>query len=374
MNDIVIIGSGIAGYSVATEIRKYDEDVKITMITTDRGDYYYKPSLSTAFANNKEADALVMFPAATMSERLNINIMPHETINGSELKDGIVTTSKGDIPFAKCVLACGAEPYKLNIEGADDIQSVNNLDDYIEFRKKLKENSKVAIIGAGLVGSEFAADLSKAGYDVTVFGDEPYPLSTLIPEQVAEIFMATMSRNGVKWVLGDLVSKVRKDQGKYMLTTASAKDYSGFDMVLSAIGIKPRLDIAKNAGLEVNKGICINNKCQTSINNIYAIGDCAEFNNEVLLYIAPIKQCALALGKTLTGNPTKFGYPPMPVVIKTPQCPMLSCLPAVPCKAQVSGDATGLTIKYFDEYGKMKGFVLSGSAVRNRMASISEMS
>ena len=377
MTDIIIIGSGIAGYSAATEIRKHNQDTKITMITSGSGDYYYKPSLSTALANDKEADSLVMFPAEAMAARLNIDIITEQVVDGSELKNGIITTSKGSIPFAKCVIACGSETYKLNVagSGADDIIAVNNLDDYKIFRKQLTKASKVAIIGAGLVGAEFAADLSSAGYDVTVFGDEEYPLHKLIPDELAPVFIAAMQQNGVKWVLGDLVDNVAKEHDKYTISTTSNACYEDFDIVFSAIGIKPNTNIAQQAGLEINKGICINNKCETSCDNIYAIGDCADFDGEVLLYIAPIKKCAAALGKTLTGTPTEFSYPPMPVVVKTPPCPILSCLPAGTsgCRIDVSGDGKDLIIKYFDGNDKLKGFVLSGTAVKNRMACLAEM-
>lgn len=378
MNDIIIIGSGIAGYSVATEIRKHNQDIKITMITASSGDYYYKPSISTALANDKEADSLVMFHADAMAARLNIDIIANEVVDGSELKSGIITTSKGPIPFEKCIIACGAETYKINVagSGADDIIAVNNLDDYKIFRTQLTKTSKIAIIGAGLVGSEFAADLSSAGYDVTVFGDQKKPLDTLIPDELSQVFVDAMQQNGVKWVLGDLVNNVAKENSKYSISTTNGVGYEGFDIVFSAIGIKPNTNIAQQAGLDINKGICINNKCETSIDNIYAVGDCAEFNGEVLLYVAPIKKCAAALGQTLTGVPAEFSYPPMPIVVKTPPCPILSCLPAstADCRVDVSGEGKDLIIKYFDRNNNMKGFVLSGAAVKNRMACLAEMS
>jgi rubredoxin---NAD+ reductase len=378
MGDIVIIGSGIAGYSLATEIRKHDPDKKITIITANNGDYYYKPSISTALANSKDADSLVMFSAEAMATRLNINIITEQVVDGKELINGVITTANnGAIPFESCVIACGSETYKLKIagNGADDVIAVNNLDDYRIFRERLSKTSKIAVIGAGLVGSEFAADLSSAGCDVTVFGDQEYPLHNLIPEQLAHVFIDAMQKNGVKWVFGDLVNQVVKSQNKYAISTENNDCHEGFDIVFSAIGIKPDITIAKQAGIEINKGICINNRCETSCDNIYAIGDCAEFENKLLPYIAPIKKCAAALGKTLIGDLAEFSYPPMPIVVKSPPCPILSCLPlnAKDCRISVDGSGTSLIIKYFDDSNNMKGFVLSGSEVKNRMACLAEI-
>ena len=377
MTDIVIIGSGIAGYSVATEVRKHNPDKKITMITADNGDYYHKPSISTALVSGKDSDSLVMFSSSAMATRLNIDIITEQVIDGKDLKDGLVNTAKGKIYFSSCVLACGAETYKLNIagDGSNDIMSVNNLNDYKVFRKQLTKESKVAIIGAGLVGSEFAADLSGAGYDVTVFGDQEYPLHNLIPEQLAHVFIEAMKKNGVQWVLGDLVQSVTKGSDGYVVSTANNGCYEGFDVVFSAIGIKPNTAIASQAGIKVNNGICINNKCETSCSNIYAIGDCAEFENRLLPYIMPIKKCAAALGKTLVGTPTEFSYPPMPVIVKTPPCQILSCLPpnVKDCSMSIDGEGVSLIIKYFDSGDKMRGFVLSGSQVKNRVACLAEM-
>jgi rubredoxin-NAD+ reductase len=142
------------------------------------------------------------------------------------------------------------------------------------------------------------------------------------------------------------------------------------DMVVSAVGVRPRTDLAKASGLEVNRGVVTDRLLQTSAANVYALGDCAEVSGHVLVYVAPLMAAARALGKTLAGEPTQVSYPAMPVTIKTPACPVVVAPPAVdaPGEWTIAEDGNNVKAEFRNASGELLGFALTGEATREKMA------
>ena len=133
--------------------------------------------------------------------------------------------------------------------------------------------------------------------------------------------------------------------------------------------MNPRLALAKAAHLDTGRGILVNYYLETSKPHIYALGDCAEVNGLVLLFIAPILQCSKALAKTLNGERTLVQYPAMPISLKTPACPIVICPPPPNITGAwiTEGKYPNLKARFVDDQGKMQGFALSGQAVKERL-------
>jgi rubredoxin-NAD+ reductase len=142
------------------------------------------------------------------------------------------------------------------------------------------------------------------------------------------------------------------------------------DLVLSAIGLRPRVELARDAGLTVNRGIVTDALLQTSASNVYALGDCAEVTGFNLPFVMPIMQAARALAKTLQGTPTAVIYPAMPVVVKTPACPTVVCPPplGVEGKWEETVATDGVRALFHDGAGKLRGFALVGVATKDKQA------
>ena len=142
------------------------------------------------------------------------------------------------------------------------------------------------------------------------------------------------------------------------------------DIVLSAVGVRPRIDLAQASGLEVNHGIVTNRKLETSAANVYAFGDCAEVAGHVLVYVAPLMAAARALGKTLSGESTEVSYPAMPVTIKTPACPVCVApvAPDTQGEWQVTEDGNNVRAEFRAPDGSLLGFALTGDATKEKMA------
>ena len=172
MHPIVIIGSGMAGYAVAREFRKLNPEQELLMLCADDATNYAKPTLSNAFVANKAPEQIALGDAEKMATQLKMQIATHtwvKEIHAEQqqltlVKDGAESTQ----PYSQLVLAVGANPIRLAIagDGSNDIQVVNNLDDYKAFRAELEKRSdkRVVILGAGLIGCEFANDLQHTGH------------------------------------------------------------------------------------------------------------------------------------------------------------------------------------------------------------------
>jgi len=373
---IVIIGSGLAGYTVIREIRKLDKTIPITLVTKEPGYFYSKPMLSTALAGNKEASQLVSTPADGMASQLEINILALTDVNAINSSKQIISTSHGDVAYRKLVLALGADQICPSVQGnaAHEMFTVNDLEDYAKFREAIQGKKKVAILGAGLIGCEFANDLVLGGFEVDVIDLASHSLGRLIPETAASELQNKLSAIGVRWHFNTTVQSIDRVNQQLSITLANGTVISS-DVALSAVGLKPRVDLAQAAGITTGIGIQVNRELETNQPNIYALGDCAEVEGLVLPYVMPIMQAARALAVTLTGQRTALTYPAMPVMVKTPA---LATIVSPPAKGAVGEWINkpiegGLEARFESADGKLLGFVLMGIATAQRGALTKEL-
>lgn len=368
---IVILGSGQAGITVARELRKLDAAIEIALVTADDGAYYSKPSLSNALAAGKAPEQLIVTPAEKLVEQNNLHLFAQCRVSAIDAANSTLETDQGPLQYRALVLAVGANPIRLPLEGsaAADVLSVNSLQDYAVFRNRLKPGMRVAILGAGLIGCEFANDLIASGYGVRVFDIATQPLGRLLPPQAGAYLKEKLVAAGVAFEFGSRIQRVDKQGDAYRLSTDSGAQFDA-DLVLSAIGLAPNTALATAAGLQVNRGVVVNRLLQSSVANIYALGDCAEVGGLVLPFILPIMQAARALAKTLAGTPTEVSYPAMPVLVKTPACPTIVSPPAAGATGAWQEEMVegGLQSLFHSTGGELLGFSLMGEATKARQA------
>ena len=368
--DILIIGSGLAGYTLAKEIRRLSQDISIYILTQDDGAFYSKPLLSNSFSKHKSAESLAIKSAEMMAEELDATVLPKETVLSIDRQRKSISTSSQTITYQSLVLALGASPRQLSLPEAisDMTYSVNDLEDFAAFQKQLEDCKAPLVIGSGLVGCEFTNDLIKTGYALNVVSMDNYPLQQLVPEKVGHRLQSQLESEGAHFHFNTKITSARKENQQTIVSLESGIELP-CDLVLSAAGLLPRTEIAKKADLSVNHGIVVDTLLQTSEPDIYAFGDCAEINGYVMMYIEPIFLSAKALAKTLTGTPTHVSFPAMPVLIKTPSLPLV-CHPPLPsCEGKWQFEEQGNDIRamFYDTGKQLKGFALTGSFVRERM-------
>lgn len=369
---VVILGSGLAGYGVAREFRRLDKETPLIVISRDHAGYYSKPMLSNALAGHKTALTLVMKPAEKMATELNATVRDHTAVRRIDTTAQTITLDNGEtLPYRDLVLALGADPIRLPLEGdaAEAVLSVNDLDDYARFAERLDGVTTVTILGAGLIGCEFANDLLARGITPTLLDLADRPLGRLLPPEASQRLRAKLEAAGVQFRF--LVAANRVDAvGAGVRLTLSDGSTLDADVVLSAIGLRPRTSVAKQAGIAVNRGVVTNRLLATSAAHVYAVGDCAEVEGHSLPFVLPLMQQSRALGATLAGTPTPVVYPAMPVTVKTPACPTVVCPPPLGAAGEWITDLSddGCEARFEAPDGALLGFAVLGSATANRQS------
>ena len=422
---VIIIGSGMAGYTLARELRKLTTSLPIVMVCQDSGDSYAKPTLSNAYAQNKLADSIANASAAKMAETLNLTLLNfHQVtdINAAEqvivIRSLVNEASQTTLAYRDLVLATGAHSRMLpNLAvNHQTIFAVNHLDEYKSFQQRLNTLKsqksapvKVAIIGAGLIGCEFANDLigqntanPTADITVAVFDKAARPLAQQLPSEAGIMLQDALTQSGVTFYLGTDITSITTNlntSDNATVTISFDKDNQSqtfeADIVLIAIGLVANTDLAASANIAiassqhinppithlprtVQQGIKVDAYLATSAEHIYAIGDCANVMGSYMPYVMPLMNQAKALAKTLADPnmaPTKVAYPAMPVAIKTPSLPLV----VLPVSGQYSDDQLDwqttpttdgmvMTAHPKDDSNSILGFVLAGKeAAKQRL-------
>ncbi len=372
MNPIVIIGSGLAGYNTAKELRKLDTATPLVIIAADSGPFYSKPMLSNALAAKKTAAAIALNTPEQMATQLNATVRPRTRVTAINTAGRTLQISgSGDetLAWSKLVLALGADQIRLPLSGdaAGSILTVNDLDDYARFRAAIDGKKRIAIIGAGLIGCEFANDLAANGYAVDIIDIAPQALGRLLPPEGGALLQARLAALGVQWHLGTSVQSVERAAGGYTIALTSGTTIAA-DVVLSAVGLKPRTALAAAASIKTNRGIAVNRQLEAGAPDVYALGDCAEIEGLVMPFVMPIMHAARALAQTLSGKRTAVTFPAMPVLVKTPACPTIVAPPATGAAGswQVEAGADGVKSLFTAADGRLLGFALNGTATAER--------
>ena len=253
---VVIVGTGLAGYNLAREFRKLDSETPLLLITADDGRSYSKPMLSTGFGKNKEADGLSMATPEAMATQLNAQVRTHTRISGIDPGHKQLWIGEEAVPYRDLILAWGAQTVQVPVEGDAQgaIFPINDLEDYARFRTAAAGKRRVLILGAGLIGCEFANDLIAGGYEVDLVAPCEQVMPTLLHPAAAAAVQSGLESLGARFHLGPLLTRLqRTDAG--LEAHLSDGSLVPCDVVVSAIGLRPRIDMAAAAGIKVNRGI-----------------------------------------------------------------------------------------------------------------------
>jgi rubredoxin-NAD+ reductase len=381
---LVIIGSGMAAYGVAREFRKLDKTTPLLLVSGDGGGAYAKPMLSNAFAMGKGAAQLVSHSAEQMAATLDATVLTRTEVVAIDSAAQVIDTAQGErIGYRQLVLALGAQPIRIPVGGdaAHHILSVNNIDDYAQMRERLAalgRPARVAILGAGLIGCEFADDLVAGGHQVTLIDPNQRPLAALAAPALSDALALAWQALPITLKLGTTAASVHQGDDGLLVTLADGGSVAA-DLVLSAVGLRPSIALAQAALLETRRGIVIDAYGQTSAPGIYALGDCAEYRTAgggaVLPYVSPMLTAARAIGATLAGTPTPIELKADAVLVKTPSCKLALAPPPPGSRGEwVSAADNERTIaRFVDEQGVMRGFGLSLHTPALRQALLAEL-
>lgn len=337
---LVIVGAGVAGWSVAEAVRRRDPQRPTLLVAACDASVYPKPALSTALAQQRAPDQLIERSAVEHAAQLGIEVRTRTRVLKLDPTRRRLITGKGPIDYGQLVLALGARPRALKVAGeaSDSLLQVNDLPGYRRLRATLDQGVRhVTLLGAGLIGCELADDLSAGGFAVTLVDPAERPLSRLLPAPLSTLLQTRFADVGIDWRLGDSLMRLdpaakgqdgAQDNGqsiaRYRAHLARGAEIHT-DLVIAATGLVANVTLAKKAGLAVDQGIQVDRAMRTSLPGIFALGDCATVEGQAFSFIEPIRRQAEAIAASLCDESEPFVPMPPLIRVKTPTLPLTVC-------------------------------------------------
>ena len=314
---IVIIGCGVAGCTAAKKVRELDPRAEITVIDREGHGLYSRMRLPETLAGTLPEAKLILSSAEAIAAQ-GIQILSGVSAHSFDPSQKTVQLSNGDVlPYDKLILALGAEASLPQIEGAESSMTLRSLEDVKRFLS-LAENAKSAtVIGGGLLGLENAHSLHSRGIQVSIVEFMPRLLPKQLTEQESKVLQEKFTEAGYQLCLGRKTISIATEAGKVRVTLDDGTVLQS-DMVMISAGIRPVTELAKAAGAAVDRGIVVNARFETSLRDVYAIGDCAQIGTVTYgLWIAA-KDQGTALAEILCGKLESFESPVYQPSLKIP--------------------------------------------------------
>lgn len=273
----VVIGASAAGLAAAESIRKTDANGEITVLTSESYLPYSRPSISYYLKGTVEEKGMYLRKQSYYKEK-NINIITDSAVTKIDREKKTVKAGRKEYAYDKLCIATGSKPFvppMKNVEGHKNVFTFLDLASTKAVKKAAKADSKVVVIGAGLIGMKAAEGLSKICKKVDVVELAPRVLPSILDEKSAKSVKAYLEEHKIEFHLENTVTeaKVKNDTVKSVILKSGEE--LECDMLILTVGVRPEVSLAEKAGLEVNRGIITNPETmQTSDPDIYAAGDC----------------------------------------------------------------------------------------------------
>jgi 3-phenylpropionate/trans-cinnamate dioxygenase ferredoxin reductase component len=270
---IVIIGAGMAGARGCINLRANGYEGAITLLGEEKLLPYDRPPLSKASIMEEGEPAPIWLMDETIASELKVDVRLNAHAEKINRADKTVTLSDGaKIPYDKLLIATGAKPRKLKLEGGEHALLLRNHEDTLELRKRFTPGKNIVVIGGGFIGLELASSAAKKGCNVTLVEMQPRILMRGVPEAIAKIIHAEHEKHGVTMLVNTGLSHL----------TANAVHLEDdrvlpADTIIAGIGAAPDVKLAQDAGLIIENGIACDQHMRTSDPDIFAAGDCASF-------------------------------------------------------------------------------------------------
>ena len=311
MYDYLIIGNGIAGLSACEEIRKEDADAKIMIVSAEKPSTYWRTRLSDLISKDFNNDDLYVkkepwYSEKHIAERLQTRVDKIDTDrNVAKLEDG------EEIEYGKCLLATGASPFIPPITNIDSkgVFAIRTVDDLWAFKDYVADKEKVLVIGGGILGLEAAYSAMLLGKKVQVIESFDYLLSRQLDRELSALFEKNLNKMGIETMTGKMTSEVITKDGAVAGVRLSDDTEIKADAILVQAGVRPNIDLAKNSGIEVDRGIVVDDCLETKVDNVFAAGDCAQIGDFTIgLWTSSLEMGKIA-GHNMTGSNEHYEQP-----------------------------------------------------------------
>jgi 3-phenylpropionate/trans-cinnamate dioxygenase ferredoxin reductase subunit len=273
---LVVVGASVAGAKAAEAARDAGHDGRIVLIGEEATVPYERPPLSKSVLRGEAGlDVTHVHPDGFYAQH-DIELV-HDRVTALDPRARTVQLAAGeDVPFDTLVLATGAEPRRLRVPGAElaGTHLLRSADDAIRLRDAIRGATRVAVVGAGWIGSEVAASAIQMGADVVLIDRAPVPLHRILGDEVGGVFSALHTDNGVTLRMSTSVAEMRGVDSVEALVLDDGR-VEAADVVVIGVGVTPRVDLIQGAGLLADDGIVVDERLETNVAGIFAAGDVA---------------------------------------------------------------------------------------------------
>lgn len=309
MKNYVIIGGGIASLGCIDGIRKHDKEGKITLIDGEERLPYARPLISY-YLEGKTTLEKMNYRSEDFYKNNNVEIK--KGVNALKINRNTVTCDDGsEVCFDRLLAAMGSSPFVPPILGAENVKkqfTFMTICDTLKIESSINKKSRVLIVGAGLIGLKCAEGLAGRVKEITVCDLAPKVLSSILDDECAALVKDKLEEHGIKLLLADTVEKFESETSAKMKSGKSVD----FDVLIMAVGVRPNLGLLKDIGADINRGVKVNNKMETSLPGIYAAGDLTEGydissdTNKVMAILPNAYMQGFCAGENMTGAEAEF--------------------------------------------------------------------
>lgn len=274
MSKIVIIGNSAAAVGCVEGVRSVDKNSEIVLIASEKHHTYSRPLISYLLYGKTDEQRMKYRPDSFYSDNM-VDTMLGKTAVSVDPKGHTVKLESGEvISYDKLMVATGSSPFVPPMKGLDKVEkkfTFMTLDDAHALDKAISAESRVLVIGAGLIGLKCVEGIADKVKEIAVVDMADRILPSVLDAEGAELVQKSIEKHGVKFYLNDSAAELEPNKAK--LKSGAEVE---FDVLVVAVGVRPNIALLKDTGAECGKAIKTDNKCQTSLKDIYAGGDCTE--------------------------------------------------------------------------------------------------
>lgn len=316
---LVIVGAGMAGSKLAHDFEKaHGDEYQIVLIGEESRVGYNRIMLSSLLANDISHADMPLVDTQKMQDD-GVQILSNNPVTRLDLKSKTLHLSSGQaVAYDQLVLATGSRASVLPMKGGSspNVMGFRTWKD-VDVMAQLKGSQFICVIGGGLLGLEAAVGLVKRGHKVVVFHRSNWLLNRQLDEESAGLLLTRLTQMGIEFRLGESPeSFLQADDGRVSHVICQNGEPLAVHLVVMAAGISPEIALAKSAGLATNRAILVGEQMQTSHPDVFALGECCEFEQQTFGLVAPIWTQINVLMKVLVGEEAAFFIEPTPTKLK----------------------------------------------------------
>jgi len=305
----VIIGAGAAGTSAVKEILKNrNEEDQITVITNESVPFYYRPRLIEYLSGEVEDEELIIHDENWFDSN-DVDLKLSEEVKEVDFNNKKVVSDKNTYEYDKLLLANGAHSFVPPIDGhkRENVFTLRNLADARKIYNTASESQKAVVVGGGLLGIEAASNLKKNGVDVTVIEKAEWCLNRQLDKKGGKLLIDILKlEKGLNFAL-DVSTEAFKGNEKVEEVALDNGDSLKADLVLLSTGVRSNIGLFEGTDLKIKRAVDVNKYMETNIEDVYAAGDIAEYNDKFYGIWLPSMKMGQTAGKNMSGD--KFEFP-----------------------------------------------------------------